>query len=179
LLPNMVMFGWSEDNIKHALFRRTIQRILELNQSLLLFVEADKEDKDLNPTIDVWWGARVNGTLMLTLAHLLRTNHEWKECTIRLLLIIRNKDGEEEARKNLEADLKNARINGVAVPVYSTAPALDVIAKESQNSRVTFVGFNLQALTEADNPLAEYEAFMKAIDGHIFFIKNWKELTLQ
>ena len=58
LLPNMVMVGWSEDVIKHALFRRTIQRILELNRSLLLFVEADKPDKELNPTIDVWWGGQ-------------------------------------------------------------------------------------------------------------------------
>jgi amino acid transporter len=179
LLPNMIMVGWSEDAIKHSLFRRTIQRILELNRSLLLFVEAEKEDRELNPTIDVWWGARVNGTLMLTLAHLLHTNPDWKDCTIRMLLIIRNKDGAEEARKNLEADLKSARIVGEAVPVHSSGPPLEVIAQESSNSRVTFVGFNLQALTEEDNPLADYENFTKAIKGHIFFIKNWRELTLQ
>ena len=179
LLPNTVMVGWSEDVIKHALFRRTIQRILELNRSLLLFVEGDKPDEELNRTIDVWWGAKVNGTLMLTLAHLLQTNPGWKDCTIRLLLIIRNKDGEEEARKNLEADLKDARIEGEAVPVYSQGAPFDVIAEESKNSRVTFVGFNLQALTEEGNPLADYENFMKAIHGHLFFIKNWRELTLK
>ena len=179
LLPNMVMVGWSEDVIKHALFRRTIQRILELNRSLLLFVEADKKDEALNPTIDVWWGAKVNGTLMLTLAHLLQTNPDWKECRIRLLLIIRNKEAEAEAKLNLEADLKDARIKGDAVPVYSEAAPLEVIANESRDSRVTFVGFNLQTLTEEGNPLADYENFMKAIHGHIFFIKNWRELTLK
>ena len=179
LLPNMVMVGWSEDVIKTALFRRTIQRILELNRSLLLFVEGDKADDELNPTIDVWWGAKVNGTLMLTLAHLLQTNPDWKGCTIRLLLIIRNKDGAAEAKKNLEADLKDARIEGKAVPVYSQGAPFDVIAEESRNSRVTFVGFNLQALTEEGNPLADYENFMKAIHGHLFFIKNWRELTLK
>lgn len=178
LLPNMVMVGWSEDVIKHALFRRTIQRILQLHTSLLLFVEAEKEDRELNPTIDVWWGAKVNGTLMLTLAHLLQSNPEWRDCTIRLLLIIRNQAGEEEARNNLIADLKAARIEGEAVPIYSTAAPFEVIANESQNSRVTFVGFNLQTLTEDDNPLQDYETFMKTIQGHIFFIKNWRELTL-
>ena len=116
---------------------------------------------------------------MLTLAHLLQTNPDWKGCTIRLLLIIRNQDGASEAKKNLEADLKDARIEGKAVPVYSQGAPFEVIAEESRNSRVTFVGFNLQALTEEGNPLADYENFMKAINGHLFFIKNWRELTLK
>lgn len=179
LLPNMVMVGWSEDTIKHALFRRTVHRILQLQTSLLLFVEADKPDAELDRTIDVWWGARVNGTLMLTLAHLLQSNHEWKNCKIRLLLIVRNESGMEEARKNLENDLKEARINGEAVPILAQGAPFDVIARESQNSRVTFVGFNLQALAEDENPLQDYENFMKALNGHIFFIKNWQELTLK
>ncbi|MDA0346184.1 MAG: Na-K-Cl cotransporter [Verrucomicrobia bacterium] len=179
LVPNIVMVGWSEDTIKHALFRRTVQRILELQTSLLLFVEAEKEDNDLNPTIDVWWGAKVNGTMMLTLAHLLQCNPEWKECTIRLLLIVRNEAGLEAARSNLNADLKSARIEGEAMPIYSTDAPFDVIAKESQHSRVTFLGFNLQTLTEGDNPLQDYETFMKALKGHIFFNKNWRELTLK
>lgn len=179
LLPNMVMVGWSEDTIKHALFRRTVHRILQLQTSLLLFVEADKPESELDRTIDVWWGARVNGTLMLTLAHLLQSNPEWKTCKIRLLLIVRKESGMEEARKNLENDLKEARINGAAVPILAEGAPFDVIAKESQNSRVTFVGFNLQALTEDDNPLQDYETFMKALNGHIFFIKNWQELTLK
>ncbi|MCZ6672067.1 MAG: hypothetical protein O7C75_03930 [Verrucomicrobia bacterium] len=178
LLPNVVMVGWSEDTIKHALFRRTVQRILQLQTSLLLFVEAEKEDPALNPTIDVWWGAKVNGTLMLTLAHLLQSNSEWKDCTIRLLLIVRKKEGMDKARANLEEDLKSARIEGEAVPIFSKDAPFEVIAKESENSRVTFVGFNLQTLTEEDNPLQDYENFMKAIKGHIFFIKNWRELTL-
>jgi hypothetical protein len=179
LLPNMVMVGWSEDAIKHALFRRTVQRILQLQTSLLLFVEAEKEDQELDRNIDVGWGARVNGTLMLTIAHLLQSNPEWKECTIRLLMIVRDKDGLENARSNLEADLKEARINGEAVPIYSPDAPFEIIAKESKYSRVTFVGFNLQSLTEEDNPLQDYETFMKALKGHIFFIKNWRELTLK
>jgi hypothetical protein len=178
LLPNMVMVGWSEDAIKHSLFRRTIQRILELERSLLLFVEAEKEDQDLKPTIDVWWRARVNGTLMLTLAHLLQTNPEWKGCSIRLLLIVRTAEGVEDARTNLEAELKSARIDGEVVPIFATDPPFEVIARESENSRVTFLGFNLEALTETENPLADYDTFVAAIKGHIFFIKNWREITL-
>ena len=178
LLPNMVMVGWSEDAIQHTLFRQTVQRILELQTSLLLFVEAEKADRGLKPTIDVWWGAKVNGTLMLTLAHLLQSNPEWKDCTIRMLLIVRDEQKMDEAKADLEADLESARIKGEAVPILSHAAPFDVIAKESDHSRVTFVGFNLQALTQDDNPLQDYENFMKSLNGHIFFIKNWQELTL-
>ena len=138
LLPNMVMVGWSEDAIKHSLFRRTIQRILELERSLLLFVEAEKEDQDLKPTIDVWWRARVNGTLMLTLAHLLQTNPEWKGCSIRLLLIVRTPEGVEDARKNLEAELKNARIEGEVVPIHATEAPFEVIARNPRTPESPF-----------------------------------------
>ncbi len=179
LLPNMVMVGWSEDTIKHALFRRTVHRILQLQTSLILFVEADKPEEELDRTIDVWWGARVNGTLMLTLGHLLRSNPEWKHCKLRLLIIVRNESGMSEAKKNLEDVLRDARINGEAVPIYSEGAPFDVIAKESQYSRVTFLGFNLQTLTQVDNPLQDYETFTKTLRGHIFFIKNWQELTLK
>ena len=84
-----------------------------------------------------------------------------------------------EAKKNLEDVLKDARINGEAVPIYSEGAPFDVIAKESQYSRVTFLGFNLQTLTQDDNPLRDYETFTKTLRGHIFFIKNWQELTLK
>jgi len=178
LIPNAVLVGWSDDAVKKSLFKQTVRRILELKRSLLLYVEARQKTEELNPVIDVWWAAKVNGTLMLTLAHLLRSNVEWKRHRVRLLIIVRNQKGETEARTRLEAYLKEARIRGNVEVVVSEKPPLEVIARESSLSAVTFVGFNLDSLQEDHDPLDPFNIFVKSFRGHVFLTKNWEELKM-
>jgi amino acid transporter len=178
LKPNTVLVGWSEDAIKQGLFLRTIHRILELKRNLILFIEAEKEPSELNQTIDVWWRAKLNGTLMLTLAHLIHSNPHWKNHTVRLLLIIKNKSGIEEATANITQQLKDARISGSVKVIVSEEPPLEVIQKESSHSEVTFIGINLQTLTNDENPLKQYEDFAHSFKGNVFLTKSWQDLEL-
>ncbi len=78
--PNTVMVGWSDDVLKREGFSGAIRRVLELERNLIVFEAAEPESIDrLQPTIDVWWYARENGSFMATLAYLLNTNREWRE----------------------------------------------------------------------------------------------------
>ncbi len=60
----------------------------------------------------------------------------------------------------------------------SGQPPLEVIQKESSHSEVTFIGINLQTLSNDENPLNEYEDFIYSFKGNVFLTKSWQDLEL-
>ena len=91
-------------------------------------------------TIDVWWRGEGNGTLMLLLAHLLVQNESWRSRPLRLLRIIENEAGREEALGHLRQLLVMARIEATAkIVVTPDAPA--AIQEESKDAALVFLGF--------------------------------------
>jgi len=70
LEPNTVLMGWSEDALNQVQFTRAVKRIMELQKSLLVYSEAVWLTHHLEPVIDIWWRAKINGGFMLTLLHL-------------------------------------------------------------------------------------------------------------
>ena len=90
------MIGWSDDELRQAVFVRTVHRILELKRNLLVFAEAELPADALEKHIDIWWRAKENGSLMLTLAHLLRDTPRYRDHRVRVLRIIENEAGREQ-----------------------------------------------------------------------------------
>ena len=92
------MIGWSDDALQRAVFVRTVHRILELKRNLLVFEEAEFPVAQLERRIDVWWRAKENGSLMLTLAHLIQDAPRYREHSIRVLRIIEDEAGRQPDR---------------------------------------------------------------------------------
>jgi hypothetical protein len=148
LEPNTVMIGWSDDALQRAVFVRTVHRILELKRNLLVFEEAALPSAQLERRIDVWWRAKENGSLMVTLAHLIQDAPRYRDHTIRVLRIIEDEAGREQTEAAMRLLLSDARINAdVEVFVSGEAP-MSVIARNSERSAVCFVGMALRALAE-------------------------------
>lgn len=72
-----------------------LHRVPELKRNLLVFEEAELPVAQLERRIDIWWRAKENGSLMLTLAHLIQDAPRYREHSIRVLRII-----EDEATKS-------------------------------------------------------------------------------
>jgi len=176
LQPNTVLIGWSDDAIKRRAFVETVRRVLSLRRNLVVFAEAELPDPALEPRIDVWWRGRANGSLMLTLAHLLRGNPQWRSCSIRLLRIIQDPAGLEEARAGMNHIIESSRIEAAPVVLVDQAPAFEVIGRHSERSAVCFVGMALQALEAQENPLAYYEELVNRLKGNLFITKSWQTL---
>ena len=178
LQPNTVLMGWSDDAVKQHLFTRTVRRVLELKRNLIVFREATRPVDQLEPYIDIWWRAKENGSLMLTLAHLLQANRRWRDHTIRVIRIIRDEDGREEARLGTEKLLAEARFHAETEVVVSQEKPLLTIGRVSRRSAVCFVGVSMQVLEVGDDPLADYSILVGALEGNLFLTKNWHDLEL-
>jgi len=130
--PNTVLVGWSEDALKRTQFVGAVQRILELERNLLVYAEPELPPHELEPVIDVWWRARINGSFMPTLAHLLIEGSEgrMRDHRIRVRRIIADEAGREEARA-MQAMLAEVRIEAGVEILISERPPLEVIAEKS------------------------------------------------
>lgn len=174
--PNTVLVGWSEDTVRQAAFARAVHRILELERNLLVYDEA-APDAVLEPVIDVWWYAKDNGSLMLTLAHLLQSNIRWRNHKIRVLRIIRDEAGVEEAEVGTREMIAEFRIPTEVQVIVSTEPPLDVIAHTSARSEICFTGIAVEQLAEEDDsPLAAYAELVTSLHGNVLLTKSWHDL---
>lgn len=175
LEPNTVMIGWSEDALKQAEFVRVVRRILQLRRNLLVFAEPEVAPSRLQPVIDVWWYAKINGGFMYTLAHLLQMDHRWNEHEIRLLHMVEREDQRAEAFARIAAIVKDARIEATPEIVVAQGTLLETITRVSEYSAVTFIGLNLPTHAQAE-PLAPYAATVAGIKSNIFLAKSWEDL---
>ncbi len=178
LQPNTLMIEWGSGWLRDHDFPSTVHQALEMEANLLVYSKAKEPDSHLYSVIDVWWSARANGSMMITLAHLMQSNRDWQEARIRILRIIRDEDGREAAEAGMADLLKDSRIEVEPVIVVSQDPPLESIARESARSAVTFVGVSVRTLEEEAGPLSSYAPLVDAIQGHLFLTKNWHDLEL-
>lgn len=179
LQPNTVLMGWSDDAVMQAVFGRAVRRILELGRNLLVFSEAELPAEQLKKRIDVWWRAKDNGSLMLTLAHLLQLHPRFRDHQLRVIRIIAEEAGRDQAAGALQAMLAGARIAATATVLVSREPPLAVIAAHSERSDICFIGISLQQSTDGSpSPLDAYIPLVSALRGNVFLTKSWHDLEL-
>ncbi len=176
--PNTVLLGWSEDTLKQEKFTSAVRRILQLQRNLVVYVEPE-ESASLVHCIDVWWYARHNGTLMVTLAHLIKSGSlRWREHKIRVRRIIRDDAAVEEARTGTAEMLHELRVPAEVDIVVSTKPPMEVIAESSRDAEVTFVGIALEREDKQENPLVAYATLVNSLRGNVLLTKSWHDLSL-
>lgn len=178
LQPNTLIIEWESGWLRDHEFARTVRQTLEMERNLIVYQRAKLADNQLHSVIDVWWSARANGSMMLTLAYLMQSNRQWRDCRVRILRIIRDENGREAASEALEEMLKESRIDAAPEIVVSTEPPLNVIARESGRSAVVFVGVSVRTLEEAEGPLNSYAGLVERLQGHVALTKNWHDLEL-
>ncbi|MBK1878172.1 amino acid permease [Pelagicoccus mobilis] len=178
LQPNTLMIEWGSGWLRDHDFPHTVHQALEMEANLIVYSKAKEPDSHLYSVIDVWWSARANGSMMITLAHLLQSNQAWQESRIRILRIIRDEGGREAAEAGMAELLKDSRIEVEPVIVVSKDPPLESIARESARSAVTFVGVSVRTLEEEAGPLSSYAPLVDSVQGHLFLTKNWHDLEL-
>ena len=179
LVPNTVMLGWSGDMLNHMVYLDTLKRILELHMNLLIHAGVKDPDTELEEQIDVWWGAEVNGSLMLIFAHLLGANREWKNHRRRVLMIAPDYAVAELREKQMYQKLEEARIDAEVITVVANdSTPMEVIQEHSKTSEVCFIGFNLDGLVSSEEVFQQEKEFLDGMMGNVFLTKNWQELRL-
>ena len=142
LVPNTIVMGDSEQPERREGFCNAIAEIHASKRNVVIFHENQSSGFGFRRNIDVWWGGmQANGSLMLLLAYLLRTDINWRNARIYLKLVVPNQSAAAAAEENLHNFSKSLRIDVIPkVIVAEGRPFDEILLQSSRNSDLIFLG---------------------------------------
>jgi len=142
LVPNTILMGDSEEAERRESFCNAIAEIHASERNLVVFHENQEQGFGFRRIIDVWWGGmQSNGSLMLLLAYLLRTDINWRNAKIYLKLVVPDQAAAAAAKDNLDDLSKKLRIDVIPTVIVAKGRPFDEILEQSSgNSDLVFLG---------------------------------------
>lgn len=142
LVPNTVVMGDSEQAESREAFCSAIAEIHASKRNLVIFHENQQQGFGFRRKIDVWWGGmQANGSLMLLLAYLLRTDINWRNAKIYLKLVVPNSAAAAAAKENMSNLSRDLRIDVIPKVIVAEGRSFDTILQQSSgNSDLVFLG---------------------------------------
>lgn len=138
--PNLVLFGWPQKFERLEAFGEHLRNVAVLKKSMACLIQHEGSSRRSN-RIDIWWRGKENGSLMLLLAHLIRSNPAWTHTSIRLIRVIEDNEGRTPSLNALRALGLHARIDVDAECIVSNDPIARVIIQHSSDARLVIMGF--------------------------------------
>ncbi|MGB5247569.1 MAG: hypothetical protein WBM54_03060 [Woeseia sp.] len=147
--PNTVLLGWSNDTAEVERFSNILRLSERLQRNIVVIKsEVETEEWEAPPgEIHIWWHGRRNGPLMLLLAHLLTQNDEFRRRKTRLIHVIPEEAGREQAQAHLKEMAERARMVFEPMIVVSENER-EAMLNVSKNAAVIFMGFHAPAKGE-------------------------------
>jgi amino acid transporter len=142
LVPNTVVMGDSEQPKRREAFCNAVAEIHNSKRNLVIFHENQQQGFGFRRNIDVWWGGmQSNGSLMLLLAYLLRTDINWRNAKIYLKLVVPDSEAAAAAKDNLSNLSQNLRIDVIPKVIVAEGRSFDeILHSSSQNADLVFLG---------------------------------------
>jgi len=140
LVPNTVLLGHSRVEEKRDRYCQTIVELHKAQRNVVVL--RDNRGFGRQRRIDVWWGGmQANGSLMLLLAYLLRTDINWRNAIIYLKLVVADKAAADAARVNLNNLMEELRIGAVAKIIVANGRSFkEILHSSSKRADLVFLG---------------------------------------
>jgi len=141
--PNTVLIGWSSKTGELERFSNILRLSERLQRNIVVVKsEVEREAWEAPPgEIHIWWHGRRNGPLMLLLAHLLTQSDEFRRRKTRLIHVIPEEAGREQARAHLSQLAERARMELEPMIVVSENER-EVMLNLSKTAAVILMGFD-------------------------------------
>ncbi|MEM6370137.1 MAG: hypothetical protein AAGD10_18025 [Myxococcota bacterium] len=140
---NTILLGWPREAAQRRRYGEMIDRLLELDLSVLMLRHDETRGFGRRERIDVWWdGEASTGPLMLTLAHMVTSAPGWKHAKVRVLVNGRPGQDDERARRALNGIIQDARVRAEGVilaPVFDDEALASRIRTESARSDLLII----------------------------------------
>lgn len=163
LVPNTIVLGDSEAPERRDRYCQMIGNLHRAKRSLVILHENGDRGFGARDRIDIWWGGlQANGSLMLLLAYLLRTNIAWRNAQIFLKLIVPDQSAAQAAQINLDQMIENLHLE--ATPKVITADHRsfeEILHHSSQNADLIFLGM------ATPKPDFNYTAYYEGLQGKV------------
>lgn len=161
LVPNTILLGDSEEPSRREQFCNAIAQIHTSKRNVVIFHENLKQGFGGRRRIDVWWGGiQANGSLMLLLAYLLRTDINWRNARIYLKLVVPDEAAATAAEDNLKEYIEKLRIDvSPQVLIAQGRPFGDILNQYSRSADLIFLGM----ATPRENYMEYYESLQDKV----------------
>lgn len=163
IVPNTILLGDSQQVTHRDRYCQMIANLYKAQRNVIILRENPSltdnpwhDSKHRSCRIDVWWGGGMqgNGSLMLILAYLLRSNPQWRKGAIYLKLVVTDETVVAEAQHNLEKLAQDLRIGAFSEVILANGRTFATILKQSsQGADFIFLGMS----TPGDLFMQSYE----------------------
>jgi amino acid transporter len=162
--PNTMLLGWSGDPDDIERFANILRLGQGLQRNIIVVKTGESAESADAPRgeIHIWWHGRRNGPLMLLLAHLLTQNDEFRRRKTRLIHVIPDEAGREQARKHLVELTERARMDVEPMIVVSENDR-EALLNVSQKAAVIFMGFDPPEVGEHIPFYQDYEVLTEGL----------------
>ena len=142
LVPNTVLLGDSEEPSHRDRYCQMLATLYQARRSVIVLRENEELQFGRRRRIDVWWGGmQANGSLMLLLAYLLRTDRSWSNAKIHLKLIVPNAAAADAARENLKELVQKLRMEVTCDVIIADGRSFEQLLHEvSADADLIFLG---------------------------------------
>ena len=142
LVPNTVLLGDSEESAHRDRYCQMLATLYQARRSIIVLRENEERQFGRRRRMDVWWGGmQANGSLMLLLAYLLRTDRSWRNAKIHLKLIVPNAAAADAARENLKELVQKLRMEVTCDVIVADGRSFEQLLHEvSADADLIFLG---------------------------------------
>jgi len=127
-----------------------------------------EEDYNANPkeNIDLWWGGlKLNGALMIVMAHLLQRSLEWRDANLTIKMVVQNKSAANDAERNLAHMIEKMRSSAkYELIIAGNRHFPEILAESSREADLVILG-----LKEPDE---DYVNYYKNLQANTSSLKN-------
>jgi len=150
LVPNTILLGDNESPERRSGYCESIAAIHACGRSIVILRENRDRGFGARRRIDVWWGGlKANGSLMLLLAYLLRTEIDWREATINLKLVVKDQNAARSAQSNLARAIADLRIEAQPQVLVADGRSFhQILHDSSEKADLIFLGMAVPGDTQ-------------------------------
>ncbi len=149
-----------------------MRQIEPLGTNIILYKGA-KELPD-SRQLDLWWHGDRNGSLMAIYSHLLRQHQDWSKGSTRISRLVRTGEEKIVAEQELKDLMAAARLKTEINIVLSSEPIGEVIAEQSANAGMVFLGLSKESVTNFERYTESSHDLLAALPPSMLFYASGK-----
>lgn len=153
LVPNTIILGDTREESHLTGYCDMISYFFRSRRNVMVIDMEENYKENPKESIDLWWGGlKMNGALMILMAHLLQRSLEWREASLTIKMVVSNEGAALDAERNLVNMIDKMRSNAkYEVIIAGNRKFPEILAESSRNADLVFMG-----LKEPEGDFATY-----------------------
>ncbi len=153
LVPNTIILGDTKEESHLPDYCDMINYFFRSQRNVIILDMEDDYNANPKEKIDLWWGGlKLNGALMIVMAHMLQRSVEWTDADLTIKMVVQNKAAAIRAERNLVNMIDKMRSNANYEFIIAGDRSFpEILAASSRKADLVFLG-----LKEPDDEYVDY-----------------------